>query len=181
MFHCWSLAHVSQWHFYWDEGPKYRVTTCCFHMPWCCTGCWLWWSSQLHTPPSGPQIPQVNTPAVESCGCLGFLARGDLPDRDRGAKTQQSSCVLRCRCHKSVSTNKHQKMNTKIDWVEFEHNRFIYYTIVSSSPGKYFSFIGHSEYVGSTTWHLNELIAEERLNYLRLSTKTERERKEMSS
>lgn len=61
-----------------------------------------------------------------------------------------------------------------------DNNQFIYYTIVSSSPGKYFSFIGHSEYMGSTTRHLNQLIAEESFHYLGLSTKTERDSKLIS-
>lgn len=71
-------------------------------------------------------------------------------------------------------------MSTQDILSKFENNRFISDTIVSSSPGKYFSFIGHSERVGSTARHLNQLISEERLNYLGLSTKTEIERKERS-
>lgn len=46
-------------------------------------------------------------------------------------------------------------------------------TIVSSSPGKYFLFIGHSDNMGGTTWHLNQLVAEQGLHDFGLRTKTE--------
>lgn len=68
-------------------------------------------------------------------------------------------------------------MNTEVKRVSVF---IIYRTIVSSSPGKYFSFVGHSEDVGSTAWHLNQLIAEERLDDFGLRVKTETEKEMLS-
>lgn len=90
---------------------------------------------------------------------------------DTRTETQQSSCVLIYCCHKSITYKQTTKWECQERLSEFENSWFVYCTIVSSSPGKYFSFIGHSENVGSTTWHLNQLITEEGLNYFGLSTK----------
>lgn len=91
---------------------------------------------------------------------MGVL--GAEPEATFQTETQPLSSVLRCSCHKP------HKQTPK----EENKNWFVYYTIVSSSPGKNFSFIGHSENMGSTAGHLNELVTKQGLHYLGLRTKT---------
>lgn len=57
---------------------------------------------------------------------------------------------------------------------ECEKKRLIYCTIFSSSPGKYFSLIGHRKDMGRTARHLDQLITKERLNNLGLKQRDER-------
>lgn len=165
------FAKMNGCRFAWE---KHRLITGCFHTPKCWSVCWWSWSSRLHRSLAGPQIPQVNTPAAESCGCLGCPARGDLSKheqtmrkRRRDAHTINQSpggnVKVDCRTRLCVSVGKKQ------------NKRILQSTIVSSSPGEYFSLIGHSQNVGSAAWDLDQFVPEERLNYFGLGAKSHRE------
>ena len=43
-------------------------------------------------------------------------------------------------------------------------------TIVSTTPSEHFSLIGHSEHMGGTAGHLDQLVAQQGLHYLGLET-----------
>lgn len=163
------VAEMSGCSFVWEI---HRLITGCSHTPRCWSVCWWSWCSRPHTPRAGPQIPQVNTPAAESCECLGCRARGDLLKHEQTPDDKEAS-LRRC-CHKSV-TRRQRKAWLVSKIVSLKNKRTLQSTIVSSSPGKYFSLIGHSHDVGSATWDLDQLISEERLDYLGLGTKTDRE------
>lgn len=64
--------------------------------------------------PSGPRIPQVNTPAEESCVCPVCRARGDLTE---GRRQLVFSSCCRCQCHKSVApTQKGRLIGFHYNW-----------------------------------------------------------------
>lgn len=96
-----SVACLQKWTVVVFAWEKHRLITGCSHTPKCWSMCWWSWSSRLHTPLAGPQIPQVNTPAAESCGCLGCPARGDLPKHEQTPDNEEASPW--CYCHNSVA------------------------------------------------------------------------------
>lgn len=163
------FAEMNGCRFAWE-----KLITGCFHTPKCWSVCWWSWSSRLHTSLAGPQIPQVNTPAAESCGCLGCPARGDLSKHEQ---------TMRKRRRDAPAINQSPGGNVKVDCGtrlcvsvgKKQNKRILQSTIVSSSPGEYFSLIGHSQNMGSAAWDLDQFVPEERLNYLGLGAKSHRE------
>lgn len=117
--------------------------------------------------------PHATLLASNSTGkhtCCGELWVSWLPNPRRPAVKTRGGESLLIRCHQKP-----------VKWgqilahlTECEKKRMINCTIFSSSPGKYFSLIGHSKDVGRTAWHLDQLITEERLNNLGLKKRDAR-------
>lgn len=109
--------------------------------------------------------PHTTLLASNSMGkhtCCGELCVSWVPNPRRPAvKTRDEEIVLLIRCCQKPDNN----WRTSGEQTE---KRLMYCTIFSSSPGKYFSLIGHCQDVGRSAWHLDQLIAEERLDNLRL-------------
>lgn len=110
--------------------------------------------------------PHTTLLASNSTGkhtCWGELWVSWLPNPRRPAVENRGREVVLIRCYQ-----KPVKWGQILAETECERKRWIYWTIFSSSPGKYFSLVGHRKDVGRTAWHLDQLITEECLNNLGL-------------